>query len=58
MASMPSSSPLTPPGVMASWLDPVYSIPFNRKRFSSVRRPATEKVLPLLVLVWALFSAL
>jgi len=58
MASMPRSWPLVPPGVMASWLEPVYSIPFIRNRFSPVRRPATEKVLPLLVLVPALFIAL
>ena len=51
-------SPLTPPGVMPNWLEPVYSMPLNKTRFSVVRRPATEKVLPLLVLVWALFSAL
>ena len=56
-ASMPSISPLTPPGVTASWLDPVYSMPFSRKMFSIGRRPATENVLPLLVLVLALFKA-
>ncbi len=56
-ASIPRRSPLVPPGVTASWLDPMYSMPLSRKRFSLVRRPATEKVLPLLVLVLALFSA-
>src|ERR1035438_10386147 len=39
MASIPSNSPLAPPGVTASWLAPMYSIPFNRNRFSAVRRP-------------------
>ena len=55
---MPSNSPLTPPGEIASWLDPVYSTPFTRNRFSEVRRPSTENVLPSLVLVLALFIAL
>ena len=45
-----------PPGVMASWLDPVYSIPFRSTMFSDVRRPSTENVYPLLVLVFALLS--
>ncbi len=52
---MPSRSPLTPPGVIASWLEPVYSMPFSRTMLSIGRRPATENVLPLLVLVLALF---
>ena len=47
-----------PPGVMASWLDPVYSMPLSKNRFSLVRRPATENVFPLLVLVFRLFIAL
>ena len=48
----------TPPGVMASWLEPVYSMPFMRNRFSDVLRPATVNVLPLLVLVPGLFMEL
>ena len=55
---MPSSSPLTPPGVTASWLEPVYSMPLSRNRLSVGRRPSTENVLPLLVLVFGLFIAL
>ena len=55
---MPSRPPLTPPGVTASWLVPVYSMPFNKTRLSPVRRPATEKVFPLLVVVFALFIEL
>ena len=43
-ASIPSSCPLTPPGVMASWLDPVYSIPFSSTILSEGRRPSTENV--------------
>ncbi len=42
-ASMPSSSPLTPPGVMASWLEPVYSMPFSSNRLSAGRRPVDRK---------------
>ena len=55
IASIPNRSPLTPPGVTASWLAPVYSMPFHRNRLSPGRRPATEKLLPSLVVVLALF---
>ena len=53
----PGDANSPPPGVTASWLAPVYSMPFHRNRLSPGRRPATEKLLPSLVVVLALFIA-
>ena len=45
-ASTPSNWPLAPPGVILISEAPVYSMPFNRKRFSCGRRPDTANMLP------------
>ena len=42
-------------GVIGSWLEPVYSMPFSRNRFSAGAPAVHRNVLPLLVLVSALF---